>query len=75
VTKTSKNIGEWLYVYQSARFRLQRTGTATALGPFVTEPLLWSDRGGGMVTYELDSDGKIVHQWVIGGTIPGSSGP
>ena len=50
VTKTSNNIGEWLYVYQSAGFRLQRTGTATALGPYVTEPLLWSDGGGGMVT-------------------------
>jgi hypothetical protein len=75
VTKTNANIGEWLFVYQSSGFRLQRTGTATALGPFVAEPLLWSGGGGGMVTYELDSDGKIVHQWVTGGIIPGINGP
>jgi len=75
VTKTSANIGEWLFVYQSAGFRLQQTGTATALGPFVTEPLLWPGGFGGMVTYELNSEGKIVHQWVTGDTIPGIKGP
>jgi hypothetical protein len=73
ITKTNVGIANHLRDYQMLGFRLEQTGTATVLGPFVSEPLLWSGPAGGMVTYELDSAGKIVHQWVTGASLPAPS--
>jgi hypothetical protein len=40
------------------------------LGPYVAEAASWGDGSGGILVYQLDQDGKITHQWVIGGEYP-----
>lgn len=75
VTRTSADIATHLRGYQELGFRLEQTGTPTQLGPFVSEPLLWSGGAGGMVVYRLDDQGRIVHQWVTGGAVPRPSSP
>jgi hypothetical protein len=76
VTETSIAIGQHMADYQAMGFRLQQTGGAIiSLGPLVTEPLLWSGGVGGLVTYSLNSEGKIARQWVTGASLPEMNGP
>lgn len=75
ITAGGSAIGSHLSAYALMGLRLQQTGTATQLSSFVAEPLLWSDGYGGIVVYRLAEDGLIAHQWVVGGPIPGSTGP
>ena len=51
-------------------FRIDPAATPTIrLGRYVAEGLTWAyGYQGGIVVYELDDDGRIVHQWVIGGS-------
>jgi hypothetical protein len=75
VTNGGAAIGAHLSAYKSLGFRIEQTGTATQLGPYVAEPLLWSGSYGGMAVYRLAEDGLIAHQWVVGGPLPDSTGP
>jgi ketosteroid isomerase-like protein len=70
ITEGAEAIGQHLNTYRKLGFQLQQTGTTTELGPFVAEPLLWSDGDGGYAVYRLSEDGRIAHQWVIGARIP-----
>lgn len=68
VTRGSQAISDHLTGYHSIGFGIApRRTVAIELGSYVAEGLEWST-GGGIVVYQLDQGGKIVHQWVIGGT-------
>jgi hypothetical protein len=75
ITTGGPAIGGHLSAYALMGLRLQQTGTPTQLSAFVAEPLLWSEGYGGIVVYRLAEDGRIAHQWVMGGPIPGATGP
>jgi hypothetical protein len=75
LTSGGAAIGEHLDTYRLLGFRIQQTGVAIELGPFVAEPLLWSGQAGGIAVYRLTDDGLIAHQWVMGAPLPGETGP
>ena len=55
--------------YHMMGFSLRETGVAVEQGQFVAEPLEWSS-GGGVAVYEFNDQGVIIHQWVIGESLP-----
>jgi len=62
----NEKIATVLTGYHSMGWTLQQAGAASQQGMFVSEPLIWSG-GSGIAVYELNDQGLIAHQWVIGG--------
>lgn len=47
--------------------RLVSESTPIQFGPFVAQAAAWGgEEYGGILVYELDANGKIAHQWVLG---------
>lgn len=69
VTTTADEIGHHLAGYATMGFRITQPGGFVAVGPYIGEPLRWSEGDGGISVYRLDENGLIAHQWVIGGSV------
>jgi hypothetical protein len=65
----NERIATILNGYHMMGFSLHETGVAVKQGQFVAEPLEWSS-GGGIAVYEFNDQGVIIHQWVIGESVP-----
>lgn len=61
----NEQIATILTGYHSMGWSLHQTGVAIHQGRYVSEPLEWSG-GSGIAVYEIDDQGLIAHQWVIG---------
>lgn len=69
VTRGNEQIGARLQeLFRTYGIPLKPESSVIQFGRYVAEALSW-EVGGGIVVYQLDANGKIAHQWAIGGSL------